>query len=517
MNAPRSGLYASFLALSFVAHAILMVRTADQQIDHIRSSQGALLVRQLADEASLEIAQRDTVALGLLASRYNERPDIARLEFVDRDQQVLATGGSSPARDGTVFEQAVQRDGEEIGKIRLTVASPSKGELVRLSWLPLLLSALVHGILWLLYTIVARPPRQWYHDQLAMPVSSPAPAAIPVPPVPMMPPTKQAPWHDQLVCSWFWVAFDDPRQLMETVSSTLLREYFELCQKLADQVIAELPSTWQVHRLQRVDRTGLWLVVTRAPEATITPDDSDQIETEAEEAAASNQKTVDATGDNTVDQPHDLATSLQLANVMGQLFEQVYLRYRERGRFALHPRTVMITEMMRQQANQQDGERVGRNAEAEVSARRHLMALRRHAANLSPVIALTEDELEIACAHCTLKELPEPEDWLGRHSRVLAKLPKAQTKAGKALLTRLAGNRWIEPEGDAASGSEDQSEDQDETASEVTEADDVGHSTENVDQDKSTPDEDKETSETPSEKSTTRRQTNQSGNDAKTR
>ena len=402
MSAPRSGLYASLLAMAFAAHAVLLVQTTDQQRDHIRQVQGALLSRQLADEAAIAVAQRDTVALGLLASRYNQRPDVAQLRFLDQQNQPLATGGISPGRDGQLFEDIIRRDNAPIGKVSLIMAEPSKGELVREQWLPLLLSALIHLLLWLLYTVVARPRAMPEPVMSQPPEPEPLPAPVPAPVSEAQP--APPPWHARQPVAWLWVALDDPRQLLPTITPRHARKYFDICQTLADQaLVVELPNDWQAHALQPLDHSGLWLVVSQPA----------------------------STPPGTV----NLSVALQLVHVMSQIFEQVYQRCRQRGRFALHPRSVLLSEAMRQRLC---GETMPVDAAtAQEAACERLEDLRRLAEDLSPVVAMTHAELALVNSLYGLQPLPYPVDTLSRDSRVLLRLPPAQHKASMGLLLQI--------------------------------------------------------------------------------
>lgn len=68
MNAPRQGLFASLLILSFALHSILMVVATNYYLKDNRAIQGELLTRQLVTDSINELDPPNTVALALLTS-----------------------------------------------------------------------------------------------------------------------------------------------------------------------------------------------------------------------------------------------------------------------------------------------------------------------------------------------------------------------------------------------------------------------------------------------------------------
>ncbi len=304
MNAPRQGLYAALLALSFALHAALMIQGAASQLASTRAAQGALIMRQLSEDVMPGVAGKDTIALALLVHRYTDRPDVAQVRVLGPQDEVLATGGNAPTRSGDVFRQPLKMDNQTVGRAELTLIAPSRGEIVRYQWLPLILSLLIHGLLWLFYRVAARPAMAF--GMVPTPVSTnelAAPAEVhatieEVPTAPEPKPLPECPLVLQL-------AFDDPRQLLDTLSPSLAQPYFKLCQTLLDRAIRALqqqPDMGQTPAhpviLQRFDGRGALVGFEGEPAAS------------AEFA-------------------------LRLGLLFNCLAEQVYRRHRESRRFAL--------------------------------------------------------------------------------------------------------------------------------------------------------------------------------------
>lgn len=324
MNAPRQGLFASIVAISFALHTALIVEGSVHQLASTRDAQGQLLIRQLAEDATLSVARQDTVSLALLANRYSERADVVSLRILAADGHVLATGGSAPSRSGQLFQQILLQDRTQSGQVELTLAEASLGEIIRLQWLPLLLSFFIHVLLWLFYRVVARPKLAWSLssqtntadagevDSIA--VQEPNTPVTPEPSLQLKvqtaPSANAAPVSYPVVLR---VAFDDPKSLLETLTPSIAQKYFSLCQKLLEEAIrvlgTQMPNDGESTELSIVSPFGM--------EGALV---------------GINQNSAPALGH-----------LLLLAQLINLLSDAVYRRNRLEKRFALHTRTA-ITE-----------------------------------------------------------------------------------------------------------------------------------------------------------------------------
>lgn len=328
MNAPRQGLFASLLIISFAVHVALMIHATDQQLSNTRAIQGELMTRQLAEDSLAMLAPTDTVSLALMANRYTSRPDVAALKIVAADGRVLATSGNAPTRSGEIFNKKVLLDQKPVGQIELTLIEPSIGEMVRDQWLPILLSFLVHGLLWLLYRLVARPTRSEYlrslareqqlqqqvqnlHLQLEQ-VQKNAVLAQALMQSAQHPANRQGAGKpnakveetsDSVKPFILKIGFVDPKQLLGTLSPGLARPYFNLCQTLLEQAIQQNRQHF-------------------APE---------QIECNIVQGFGESGAIVSADANH----PQAALFLAQLAELFNLLTEVVYKRHREIKRFAL--------------------------------------------------------------------------------------------------------------------------------------------------------------------------------------
>ena len=347
MNAPRQGLYASLLIISFAVHVILMVHTTNHQLGHTRAIQGDLMTRQLADDSLAMLAPVDTVSLALMANRYTSRPDVASLKIMAADGRVLTSSGNAPTRSGEVFKKKVLLDQKAIGQIELTLIQPSIGEMIRTQWLPILLSLITHLLLWLLYRVVARPTRREYLATLAreqqlqeqllalklhaeqaqknavMARAMANPAEIPKP-VQASSNNDGSTTETQDNAFILRIGFVDPKQLLGTLSPGLARPYFSLCQTLLEQAIQQ----------NRQHFEGL-------DGQSGKPVDCKIVQPFGESGAI-----VSASGNH----PQSALFLAQLAQLFNLLTEVVYRRHRDIKRFALHTRTALAEPQHNQPA-----------------------------------------------------------------------------------------------------------------------------------------------------------------------
>lgn len=335
MNAPRQGSFAALLVLSFALHAVVQVHSMDRQLAQTRQVQGELLGRQLTFDSATALMQRDRVALALLVNRVAQRPDVTRLRIVDAEQQLLATGGSAPTRGGQVFVSPVDMDGKKIGQIELTLSEPSRGEIIRMFWLPLLLSLLMHAGLWLAYRLLARPYNLIFQLEPPAAAASAAPVApehhdspapTPAGPAPVATPVEDVP--PDLVVQ---LQFDDPKKLLPTLSPGLAQPYYKLNQTLLEQALAQLQTAHPNVRLeveQAFSAQGA-LVALRSP-----------LQAEAVQAA------------------------VELSSLMQAINGVVYRQHREKKRLALHYRIGIAQALHRRSAVQQ-AQQLGAHVPAE--------------------------------------------------------------------------------------------------------------------------------------------------------
>lgn len=160
--APRQGLFASLLLISFALHTVFLVMATTHQLNANRNNQGLLMTSQLVNDSVTELTPPNTVSLALLLSRYATNPSVAAIRVLDPQNQVLATAGMAKTRQGEIFVRDVLRNDKKVGRVEVTLIQPSVGEILRTQWPAILAFLILHALLWLLYRQIARPSRsEW--------------------------------------------------------------------------------------------------------------------------------------------------------------------------------------------------------------------------------------------------------------------------------------------------------------------------------------------------------------------
>ena len=410
MNAPRQGLFASLLIVSFAFHTFLLVLATTHQLNENRANQGQLMTSQLVTDSLSELEPANTVSLALLVNRYATNPSIASIRILDAKNQVLATGGQSRTREGEVFVRDAIINEKKVGTIEITLIQPSIGEILRTQWLAILLSLLVHGLLWLAYRAIARPSRSEYlarinnesrlkHElQLLTQAleqekhqTALALAQAQQQPKPVMSPKankaiEQSQDQDNIALN---IQFYDPKQLLNTVTQSVSVPYFSLCQIFLNKSI-ELCV--QHYKLNRSDIQ------------TVQPFHEDG-----------------ATLSIAANTPNAAACMAMIGTVFQLLSEVLYKRYREEKRFVLQTRSGLSTAV---EAMQLSAVQAAERLVHQLSAREN-------------AVHLPNELLDQLSAHYELVSMPNPTNVLMRHAFMVNGMDSQSAELAQSLRTEI--------------------------------------------------------------------------------
>lgn len=410
MNAPRQGLFASLLIVSFAFHTFLLVLATTHQLNENRANQGQLMTSQLVTDSLSELEPANTVSLALLVNRYATNPSIASIRILDAKNQVLATGGQSRTREGEVFVRDAIVNEKKVGTIEITLIQPSIGEILRTQWLATLLSLLVHGLLWLAYRAIARPSRSEYlarinnesrlkHElQLLTQAleqekhqTALALAQAQQQPKPVMSPKankaiEQSQDQNNIALN---IQFYDPKQLLDTVTQSVSVPYFSLCQIFLNKSI-ELCV--QHYKLNRSDIQ------------TVQPFHEDG-----------------ATLSIAANTPNAAACMAMIGTVFQLLSEVLYKRYREEKRFVLQTRSGLSTAV---EAMQLSAVQAAERLVHQLSAREN-------------AVHLPNELLDQLSAHYELVSMPNPTNVLMRHAFMVNGMDSQSAELAQSLRTEI--------------------------------------------------------------------------------
>ena len=410
MNAPRQGLFASLLIVSFAFHTFLLVLATTHQLNENRANQGQLMTSQLVTDSLSELEPPNTVSLALLVNRYATNPSIASIRILDAKNQVLATGGQSRTRVGEVFVRDAIINEKKVGTIEITLIQPSIGEILRTQWLATLLSLLVHALLWLAYRAIARPSRSEYlarinnesrlkHElqlltqaleqekhQTALALAQAQQQPKPV----ISPKAKKAIEQSQdqnnIALN---IQFYDPKQLLDTVTQSVSVPYFSLCQIFLNKSI-ELCV--QHYKLNRSDIQ------------TVQPFHEDG-----------------ATLSIAANTPNAAACMAMIGTVFQLLSEVLYKRYREEKRFVLQTRSGLSTAV---EAMQLSAVQAAERLVHQLSAREN-------------AVHLPNELLDELSTHYELVSMPNPTNVLMRHAFMVNGMDSQSAELAQSLRTEI--------------------------------------------------------------------------------
>lgn len=391
MNAPRQGLFASLLIVSFALHTFLLVIATTHQLNENRASQGQLMTSQLVADSLSELEPANTVSLALVANRYATNPSVASIRILDANKQVLATSGMAKTRQGEVFVRDALQNEKKVGTVEITLIQPSIGEILRTQWLAILASLFIHVLTWLAYRAIARPTRSEYLARINQEnhlkheiqrltqalvlekqntVTLVAQAQQQAKAQPKSRTEKKPAEQTQLDHATLAlnIQFYDPKQLLSSVNQSVSVPYFKLCQLFLDKSIDLCSRHYQmdashIHVVQQFNAEG-------------------------------------ATLSTTLEKPHALECLMMVGAVFQLLAEVLYKRYREDKRFALQTRGAVASAV---DAMQLDA------IEASKRLTQHLHAK-------EAALHLSHDQLKAIQNSYELVAMPNPSNIMTRHA-----------------------------------------------------------------------------------------------------
>lgn len=386
-----------------------MVIATTHQLNANRANQGQLMTSQLVADSLSELEPANTVSLALLANRYATNPSVASIRILDAQKQVLATSGLAKTRQGEVFVRDALQNEKKVGSIEITLIKPSIGEILRTQWLAILVSFIIHALIWLAYRAIARPTRsellarfnkeaRLKHEiqqllealeaEKADKTLAIAQAKQQVKPKPLKVEIPADFDHQQAVIA-LNIQYYDPKQLMNTVNQSVSVPYFNLCQiflnksiELSAQHFKLNSKDFVVH--QEFNQQGALLTVA-------------------------------------ADKPNAAHCILMIGSVFQLLSEVLYKRYREDKRFVLQTRCAVTTEV---EAMQLDA------MQAADRLTHHLIAK-------EMALYLSNDLLKQIGENYQLVSMPNPTNVLTRHAFMINGMNAESAEIAQNLRTEI--------------------------------------------------------------------------------
>ncbi len=419
MNAPRQGLFASLLIISFALHTFLLVLATTHQLNENRASQGQLMTSQLVSDSLAELDPPNPVSLALVANRYATNPSVASIRILDANNQLLASSGMAKTRQGEVFVRDALQNEKKVGSIEVSLIKPSIGEILRTQWLAILASLFIHMLLWLAYRAVARPSRSEYlarinnesrlkheiqqltqalelekHNSALMVAQVQQQAKAQ--PLPKARTAETTSDNDQRVA--LNIQFYDPKQLLSSVNQSVSVPYFKLCQIFLNKSIELCAQHYHLRSSnleirQEFNQNGAVVFVS-------------------------------------ADSKPAVECLLMVGTVFQLLSDVLYKRYREDKRFALQTRSAVATAVEAMQLNaQQAAERLAQQLNAKETA-----------------LYLNNEQLKDISQNYQLMPIPNPSNVLTRNAFMLNGLNTESAELAQQIRTEILMGKKVRSE-----------------------------------------------------------------------
>ncbi|MDI1302371.1 MAG: hypothetical protein PSX71_10730 [bacterium] len=225
-----TGRWAALLVASFVAHTALTVNSSETAVWNEQGRQGGLLAQQLADAAAPLALARDMVSLSVLTSRYENRPGIMGVRLYNARQELIAETGDSGSR-GRLFTAKVQLQQQALGQVELRLASPTTGDISRLSLGNIGISFLLHALMFMAGLFLS--PRTQDRQRGAMPQAAGATRSAAAPAQSGTPAATTS--EEPATITLLHIALDDPNGLLTRVSVSMADELLSLFDQFIDR------------------------------------------------------------------------------------------------------------------------------------------------------------------------------------------------------------------------------------------------------------------------------------------
>lgn len=263
--APRQKLFAVIIVISLCLHTLFFVLSAKRNMQEYYRAAAEQSVIELSQELKVPMAMGDRISMSVIADRYLKEKQLAFVGVYDAKETLLVPVGEDHD-DGMVLKESIVSGSSALGSVVLKTPSISHAHIISHHWLFLVAMIGLHTILWLLYGYFARPTRE-FKEEIAKEIRKNLLAkGVFI----QSDPTHHhatdaddahathaahadfANVHDEsahqtdkntkanLDGHLVQIIFDDPHQLLSTVSLDVKTAYFALCDQLLDKAVLHL-------------------------------------------------------------------------------------------------------------------------------------------------------------------------------------------------------------------------------------------------------------------------------------
>lgn len=157
--APRQGLFAAIILVSLCLHTLFFVVSEEREIEEEQRVIAEKSVALLAQELKVPLATNDRISMSVVADKYIKESQISFVGVYDAKDQLLVPVGLDHD-GGVVLRESVVSGSDALGSVVVKTDDISRAKIVSSHWLFLLAALGLHTMLWLLYGYLARPTQE---------------------------------------------------------------------------------------------------------------------------------------------------------------------------------------------------------------------------------------------------------------------------------------------------------------------------------------------------------------------
>lgn len=288
--APKQGIFALVLLASFCVQFVSFVLNTEHVLNQQQQSTLKNLAVQLAQEVTLPLSIADKVSLATIAQSSMNHADVGFVGIYNTQQSINITLGT-PSDD--LHKLTVDHAGQQLGSIELSPSPISHATLIREHWLYLLILLGLHLLIWVAYTVIARPSRKLQdditaqvreqmiaHSQLNTPTTPDDTKQTQTNHPPPKPHSKTAPTNsiipndiDPKNAVVVQIIFPKDQTVFDLIAHSELETYFGLCDELLQKSLNmlcknSLALKVDYHIVELFDKSGATVVLSTTDKST---------------------------------------------------------------------------------------------------------------------------------------------------------------------------------------------------------------------------------------------------------
>lgn len=257
-SAPKQVTFLIVLLVSLFFHIVFFVVSSNRYLTEQNRTVADRIATELVSDLTMPSSINDRVSMSYIANQYAQEPQVAFIAVYNAEDNIVVSVGENEGGYQIKNEAIVSGD-KALGSVVVGTKAISTAGILMGQWLFLLAMIVLHGLVWVAYTFVARPSRelraqieQQTRDRLLSQglVLGSSPSLAPEPSddkvtvndesmapnekeEAVVPNTRHAGYTTQ-------IRFEDPNQLLQALSFDHKKMYFALCDQMLSKAAEKL-------------------------------------------------------------------------------------------------------------------------------------------------------------------------------------------------------------------------------------------------------------------------------------